>query len=154
MGMFDSLYCKYPLPISEVQEMQFQTKDLESFLNNYLIDEQGVLWREEYDTENRSDPNAKGVARLLGSMARVNKKMVAMPDFNDQIEFYSEYPSYGEKRESCGWTTFLAQFKNGKIASIKIVEDDTPDYIVAARQAKEIETGTGAVNRHKPDRRI
>lgn len=154
MGMFDSLYCKYPLPIPEVQEMQFQTKDLDNFLNNYLIDENGVLWREDYDTEDRSDPNAKGIVRLFGCMTRVNQKWVAVSDFNDEIEFYSEYPSYGEKREHCGWTSFLAQFKNGQMTSIQIKENDVPPYIVAARQAKSIEMGTPPVERHKPDRRI
>lgn len=27
MGMFDTLYCKYPLPDKELQDKDFQTKD-------------------------------------------------------------------------------------------------------------------------------
>ena len=44
MGLFDTLYCDYPLPDLEFQDEAFQTKDLECLLDNYRISADGRLW--------------------------------------------------------------------------------------------------------------
>ena len=49
MGMFDSIQCSYPLPLPlevvdifpDVYDQEFQTKDLENFLDTYIINEDG-----------------------------------------------------------------------------------------------------------------
>lgn len=45
MGMFDTIYCKYPLPDARDQDLEFQTKDLERLLDTYTIAEDGRLLR-------------------------------------------------------------------------------------------------------------
>jgi hypothetical protein len=45
MGMFDTVYCKYPLPDARDQDLEFQTKDLECLLDTYTIAEDGRLRR-------------------------------------------------------------------------------------------------------------
>jgi hypothetical protein len=67
MGMFDHLKCKYPLPDAGDNDLEYQTKDTPAqFLDNYEIRADGSLWHLDYDIEDRSDPNAEGLARLVG----------------------------------------------------------------------------------------
>jgi len=59
--MFDFVQCEYPLPLGDHpkelksapdwEEFEFQTKDLESVLNNYVISEDGQLYVEEAQFE-------------------------------------------------------------------------------------------------------
>lgn len=35
MGLFDTIHCEYPLPDVRHQDLEFQTKDLERFLDDY-----------------------------------------------------------------------------------------------------------------------
>lgn len=55
MGMFDDIYCKYPLPLPEDTKgyvpLGFQTKDLENALNRYEIRDDGTLWLYESEYE-------------------------------------------------------------------------------------------------------
>lgn len=58
MGMFDSVQCNYPLPLPlevvdiypDIYNQEFQTKDLENLLDNYILNEDGeLLWiKKEY----------------------------------------------------------------------------------------------------------
>jgi hypothetical protein len=45
MGMFDTVVCRYPLPLSKSVDREFQTKSLENCLSAYEIREDGTLWR-------------------------------------------------------------------------------------------------------------
>ncbi len=45
MGMFDTIYCEYPLPDARHQDLDFQTKNLECFLDTYTITVDGRLVR-------------------------------------------------------------------------------------------------------------
>jgi hypothetical protein len=47
MGMFDTLYCDYPLPDAELQREDFQTKDLYCLMDTYRITNDGRLKYEE-----------------------------------------------------------------------------------------------------------
>lgn len=61
MGMFDSVSCKYPLPMPENPQgytgsVDFQTKCLDNVMDNFEIREDGTLWKsnviyETTDTE-------------------------------------------------------------------------------------------------------
>ncbi len=60
--MFDTIFCEFPLPIKKFQKNDFQTKDTPNqFLDLYKIKENGTLWRETYEIEDKSDPNAEGI---------------------------------------------------------------------------------------------
>ena len=90
MGMFDNLKCHYKLPIDGVENEIWQTKDTPAqFLDNYEIRRVGTLWHEEYDIEDRSDPNATGLMRFKGSLTKVNKRWVYEEKFTGEIVFYT-----------------------------------------------------------------
>jgi hypothetical protein len=70
LGMFDQVLCNHDL-FGEHKGETHQTKDLGSFLDDYEITPAGRLEFLEYRIEDRSDPNAKGVLRLVGSLTRI-----------------------------------------------------------------------------------
>lgn len=115
--MFDNITCKYPLPTA--QDEVFQTKDLENALDNYEIRHNGTLWIEEYDVEDRSDPNAEGIARIFGMMCRVNERW-ARSYFSGQVDFYTYLDDDYEK-----WIEYRAVFKNGVIQSLETLKNDS-----------------------------
>ncbi len=53
----------------------YQTKSLVRFQESYEVRDDS-LWRLDYDVEDRSDPNAKGIMRICGMMTRVNERWV------------------------------------------------------------------------------
>jgi len=113
MSMYDNLRCEYPLPgLPDATGIEFQTKDTESqFLDDYKITADGQLMIEEYDIEDRSDPNAEGLMRLVGSAARIPKGWKSV-DFTGNLNFY------GDKNNG---SLFLINFSEG---TKKMVGDD------------------------------
>lgn len=76
MGVFDYVRCKLTIP-GVTPEMEFQTKDTPAqYLEQYEVRADGSLWHQDYDTEDRSDPNAEGMARLVGMATAINKRWV------------------------------------------------------------------------------
>lgn len=115
MGLFDNLICKYKLPI-DLKYKLFQTKDTPAqFLDMYEIREDGTLWHNCYDIEDRSDPNAEGIERLIGSMTRVNQRWEQVKDFIGEIRFYTEY----DKK----WIEFSSYFVDGQLNQIHLVKE-------------------------------
>jgi len=57
MELSDYLICKYPLPVDGVEgvnDLEFQTKDTNAqSLDLYEIREDGTLWHQAYDVDNR-----------------------------------------------------------------------------------------------------
>lgn len=79
MGMFDEVLCRYPLPMEIAADELLQTKSLRCQMDLYEIREDGSLWREHYDIEDRRDPNAEGIMSFVGCMTRVNKRFEREP---------------------------------------------------------------------------
>ena len=118
MGMFDELTCKYELPIEGATDLQFQTKDTSAqMLDQYEIRGDGTLWHEEYDIEDRSNPDAIGVMRMAGAWTKVNKRWVPEA-ITDTIYFYTF-----KNNDNTGWIEFCAEIVNGHVLSIKIIEN-------------------------------
>jgi hypothetical protein len=93
MGLFDYINCKYKLP-DDGEYVEFQTGDTPSqSLDRYEIREDGTLFVEEYDTEDRSDPGATGLRALAGCMTRVNKRWTQLKKFTGEISFAGGDPS-------------------------------------------------------------
>ncbi len=108
MGMFDYLKCKYPLPDADDNDLEYQTKDTPAqLLDNYEIRADGTLWHLAYDIEDRSDPNAKGLARLAGSLSCSNERWEPVP-LTGEIRFYR----YVDESHC---TEFSAYFVNGML---------------------------------------
>jgi len=123
MGMFDYLRCKLPLPVLGACEMQFQTKDTGSqFLDLYEIREDGTLWHEAYDVEDRSDPNAEGFARMIGMITKVNQRWEQVKS-TGEIRFY-DFPTGNHK--DGGWIEFSAYFVDGNLKELHLVENTLP----------------------------
>lgn len=114
--MFDEVTCRFPLPAPGCEGLVFQTKDTPSqFLERYEIREDGTLWRQAYDTVDRSDPNAQGILRLAGIMARTNERW-EREYLSGSMYFYT---SAGEE-----WFEFLALFMEGVLQEVRRVEED------------------------------
>ena len=113
MGMFDEVRCHYPLPVAGANALEYQTKfsDFPN-LDQYEIREDGTLWVEEYDIEDRSDPNADGLMRIVGCATRVNKRSVPF-DHTGQMEFGT-----GMRGE---WLEFCALFDAGVLKALVVV---------------------------------
>ena len=121
MGMYDDIKCHYPLPVKGANALSFQTKDTPNqFCDLYEIRADGTLWHEEYDIEDHSDPNANGIMRLVGCMARVNKRWV-QDLFTGEICFYS----FLDDHNRTGWVEFAADFLDGKLTGLRIIEHTT-----------------------------
>lgn len=75
MSTYDHIRCHYPLPVEGANALEFQTGSTDAqFMEDYEIWADGTLWHRAYDTEDRSDPNAEGLMRLVGSLTRVNER--------------------------------------------------------------------------------
>ena len=112
MGMFDYIKCGYPLPRDGANDLEYQTKDTDAqWLDNYELRADGTLWHEAYDTEDRSDPKAEGLASLLGCETRVNKRWEQSRMTGEVV--FSAYPgnTYTEGDEF----RFSAYFVHGEL---------------------------------------
>lgn len=117
MGMFDYIRCEYPMPATGANDLEYQTKDTPSqFMDLYLIRADGSLWREEYDIEDQSDPNATGLDALVGCATRVNKRFVPF-DLTGGVAFSYYDPA---SRELVEWSSY---FLNGKLRELHLIED-------------------------------
>jgi len=119
MGMFDYLRCEYPLPVEGANKILYQTKDTPSmWLDEYLIDENGDLYGEEYDIEDRSDKTKGPLESMLGCMTRVNIRKVKS-DYTGEIRFYGFKDDVNYK----GWVEFSSYFESGKIKNLNLMEN-------------------------------
>lgn len=72
MGMFDTIQCKYKLPLPEnpngyIPFTSYQTKDLDQALDVYELREDGTLWRQNLVGEWKlGDPKGKSISDRLG----------------------------------------------------------------------------------------
>ena len=148
MGMFDDIVCRYALPVEGLRISSgfvYQTKDTPAqFLDAYEIREDGTLWHEDYDVEDRSkasvwkreNPGKKlpkhlrGIDGMVGCMSRTNKRWVRLNIFTGEIRFYSPYSINSSGRATndigvdgqSGWIEFSAYFYNGLLKEIGLVE--------------------------------
>ncbi len=119
MGMFDYIRCKYPLPLAGANELRFQSKDTPAqFLDEYEIREDGSLWHEDYETEDRSYPNAEGLLALIGIMTRVNCRWEPCT-FTGDITFGMYID---EELPSKTWVEYSAYFLKGQLRELHQLE--------------------------------
>lgn len=101
MGMFDTVKCRYPLPLPEYQEREFQTKDTPCQLYEYEIAANGHLFRKED-----------------GALMRYK--------FTGWINFYTSDREWSWRYDrdfmNLGWIEFKAEFARGALLDIQLVE--------------------------------
>jgi hypothetical protein len=101
MGMFDTLYCQYPLPNPRHQDLDFQTKDLECLLDTYTITQDGWLVQHA--------KRGWGAGRLV--------RDIEWPLHGD-LRFYTSV-----KTEEPSWIEYVARFTHGRIEWIRPIEE-------------------------------
>lgn len=126
MGLFDTIYCNYPLPNikSDIYEKDFQTKSLDCVLNTYTITEEGRLIHHTYRYEEVPEEEREyygtskweedGIHRLIGCIKSVPTGDVDT-NYNGEINFYTI-------TENDEWLEFNVIFYNGALKEIKRVE--------------------------------
>jgi hypothetical protein len=150
MGMFDSIQCNYPLPLPleivdifpDVYNQEFQTKDLENLLDNYILNEDGeLLWvKKEYKWVDDED------AFLKGYMEKISEEIIPS-NFHGILNFYC-YETVHESGQTMSFKDgevnakdvsidYLAKFTNGKIDFIEVLSYEVSDASVRLIQLKE-----------------
>ena len=104
MGMYDNITCKYPLPVKGANDLSYQTKSMSDWpsLEDYEIREDGTLWVEEYDIEDRGKKDGTPLERFLGCATRVNQRWVKT-NFTGEVRFYTST----EDRKWIEWSTYF-----------------------------------------------
>lgn len=117
MGMFDYLRCRMPLPVPGANDLEFQTKDTwAQYMDQYEIREDGTLWHQTYDTEDRSDQKAEGLDALLGCATRVNERW-ERDQQTGEIRFYHYFSDRGTMID------FSAYFVKGQLKHMETISD-------------------------------
>ena len=142
MGMFDSIQCNYPLPLPlevvdilpDPYDQEFQTKDLENLLEEYILNEDGELLRIQKEYEWKDDDNAF----LKGYMDVVSQEIIPS-NFHGVLNFYCyETIHEDESSDKAKDVTidYLAKFTNGKIENIEILSYEITDATVRIIELK------------------
>lgn len=119
MGMYDDLVVKVPLPDwpEGITQGEFQTKSLECMLDDYELREDGTLWHETYEIEDRSDPNAIGIHRLAGMMTRINQRW-------EQVTLTGEVRFHDYFAEENLFIDYSAYFVDGRLTELHRIKED------------------------------
>src|SRR3954451_23376017 len=125
MGMFDTVYCEYPLPDARHQDLEFQTKNLECALFTFTITRDGRLVRRAWRGWRGDSPDSDVEWLLHGD-----------------IRFYTSV-----KTEEPSWIEYVARFTHGRIEWIRPLEEvqkdpgiiPSPDFDVSLQPYGTIE---------------
>lgn len=116
MGMFDYVRCEYKEMPLEHRELSYQTKSLYSCMENYLIDKDGILFVEQYETEEVDNPEYDPTKRFSFPkiMEKKNIEWVERP-ITDTIRFY-DIDDDGNRIQ------YIATYVKGKLVHFGIEE--------------------------------
>lgn len=125
MGMYDTIVCKYPLPIPDdpkgyTGSDDFQTKDLDLSLSTYTIDENGQLFVHRFEGE--WEPGNKDADSFIGKLGyfKTTKKWLEQLNTTITVVFYDYQQSNNTDYDY--FIEYEAVFVNGKITSVKLIE--------------------------------
>lgn len=126
IGMFDDLVCEYPLGNEEIQNLSYQTKDLENCLFKYKIGVDARLYLnkiegnwEPYTPEEIAamDPNGLMTKWYVerGKYNKTSDDWMLVEDFSGDIDFYASVKR--PKNDEC-WVEFRAYFACGHMQKL------------------------------------
>ena len=130
MSMFDTLICKYPLPMPEdlkgyVGSREFQSKDLDCVLSYYEIREDGSIWQEKHETEYiPGNDKAENFWDKVGHLKTI-KTWFEPLCLNDFINIY-DYQQNNDSNYDYH-IEYKIKFENGKIVDVKLVDFEAID---------------------------
>ena len=123
--MYDTIVCKYPLPIPDdpkgyTGSDDFQTKDLDLSLSTYTIDENGQLFVHRFEGE--WEPGNKDADSFIGKLGyfKTTKKWLEQLNTTITVVFYDYQQSNSTDYDY--FIEYEAVFVNGKITSVKLIE--------------------------------
>lgn len=108
MGMFDTLKVEIKIPgYSEIPDVEFQTKSLDCTLDNYVITNNGELYKEvwEYNWIDDETHYFKGYSEKVPDSYRREY----LTNYHGDIIFYSSKKIDGK------WRYYSARFTEGKL---------------------------------------
>ena len=130
MSMYDNIRCEYKLPDEEMQEKEFQTKDLDNFLEDYTITSDGTLIHhtknyeyvpeEERPYYGKEEWQTKPVVRLMGIIK-------ATPSGDEVVNYNGALTFYTFKPEAGSLIYYTASFEDGKLIEL-IRQHDNAEY--------------------------
>jgi len=129
MGMFDTIFCKYPLPMPEDPKGysgsgDFQTKDLDNVLSVYEIREDGSLWREKVEGKYiAGDPKSKNLWDSFGHF-EITKKWWEKQSITDTINILDYQRTDGDFDYCIEYEIIL---KDGIVSSVNIIRFSAED---------------------------
>jgi hypothetical protein len=113
MGMFDWVKIEAKIPgYTEIPDEEFQTKSFDNCMENYIITDKGVLYKESWDYEWIDDENA-----FLGGYAEKiedSYRRVYLTDYHGDVIFYTSKPMTEDRI----WREYTARFTDGKLTRI------------------------------------
>lgn len=140
MGMFDTIVCKYKLPLPNdpkgyAGSSEFQTKDLHCVLDIYLIDENGQLFVQRRESEwIEGNPKGKSFLEKTGHIKTIRTWLESVND-TCTIEFYDYQHS---NNTECDYSiTYEAIFDCGKIKSVELIGFEA--WSNSERKRKDVE---------------
>jgi hypothetical protein len=114
MSMFDSIKCEMLINGKDVQDIDYQTKSLDSCMNNYTIDETGKLWKLHYElVEDKKLAKKKGILAFVGRWKRINEHYEKYY-FHGTIHFYN-YRDYNKPEN---YVDYVAIYNEGEFVGI------------------------------------
>lgn len=122
MGLFDTVYSKYPLPMPEDPKgysgsKDFQTKDLGSSMSEYTIEEDGrLLYRKSHYVREEGNPKAKSILDRIGHMREESFEMIH-EKITDLIRIYDYQQTKGDYDYFIEYTIL---FKDGVVDEVKL----------------------------------
>lgn len=145
MGMFSYIKCEKELPLTDElksysvkwDEAQFQTKDLDNCLENYIISEDGDLLEEviEYEYTYYTEEEKKQKDHKPWNIVKdqkIIKQEIKKVDFHGKITFYD---TFNINDEEDIWVDFDAYFIYGKLDKIELAKVEK--YLNRKREADE-----------------
>lgn len=132
MGMFDTIFCKTQLPLTEElknlnliwEDVDFQTKDLDNGLLTYTISQDNTLIENvvEYDyvpyTEEEKRSNTYKAWSVWKSV-NIKNRYDKIINHHGTINFYTSL-EYSDKEDI--WVEFIAFFVYGKLDKIELFD--------------------------------
>lgn len=113
MGMFDTIVCYYSEMPEEHRGVEFQTKSLYSCMEEYKIDENGILWIEDFGIEempnNNYDPDKTFSFKTI--TRKINTRWIEFRKFTKTINMYTTINSK--------WVEYSITYENGIVTNLK-----------------------------------
>lgn len=131
MGLFDRVIVRHPLPLPlevvdnlhDIYDIEFQTKDLENYLEDYILDEDGRFFEVKVQSEWVDDDES-----FLKGYFKAVKEDIIPSKFHGVLNFYCyERLHTGENRGQDVSLDYLAKFNDGGLVDLELLSYEISD---------------------------